>query len=1085
MEPIQSIPPVQLTGIAKGLQVLGKGKVRWTVKDTAGQLRNLEHFAYYVPECAPRLLCPQAYMKHLKGLGPEYAEVRTAFNDDEYRITNLPHADIDVPLNPMNNLWVSAGYNASVVERRACELNLCVTHADNQNLSEPQKELLRWHFRLGHLHFDAIKLLFRRGSLASSEAQRQLHRRAALCEPPKCASCQFGKAKRRPAPGTNRTPDLNREGALKRDNLLPGQCVSVDHFVSSTKGRLYTSMGKSSSTTMYSGGCIFVDHSSGYVHVEHQVATTSHETLESKHKFERMCFDNGVTVQTYLSDNGRAFRNKEFADELRTFKQVSRFAGVGAHHHNGVAERNIQTIMSMARTMMLHAAIRWPETADTAHWPMAVDYAVEIFNHLPNTKSGLAPIDVFTGSKWPATKCHDFHVWGSPAYVLDAKLADGKKIPRWKPRSRRAVFLGHSPQHATSIPLVLNLLTGSLSGQFHVVFDDWFTTISTPESAIDPHSEPWSNLFGESRFQYVFDDGDPVPGLHDEWLVDEDDAKRRQQVLDRLDKVAAAQRNVYEQPISYVQPPMVPTVHAPTLPTTPSVNADHGGLLSGSPTDPPPTPLEPSTAPTAAPREETPLPRETTVESREPTRESTPPTPRRVSWASPLPPHRRVTSPKKLAKAIAAPVRRSERTTKGLPPERLIELNYHSMDCILDGSMQDIGAYLAEAYPAATNDPDTLSYDEAMASPDREHYLAAMAEEISGLQRQGTWSVIKKAEASGKILPGTWTFRRKRRPDGTIKKYKARYCVRGDLQEKVEDSWAPVAMWSTVRLVMFFSLFFRYHTRCIDFSNAFVQAVLNDPIFIHLPRGYYSTTGDDVCLKLHKSLYGITQAPKLWYEHLTGALMRRGFTQSRLDPCLFYRGSIILVIYVDDCLLASKDDADLVKLIAELKEDFDLTEEGEISEYLGINVARQEQRFVLTQGGLIDRVISATGLKDCKENWTPAHIAPLGKDEHLPAFDESWSYASVVGMLMYLANNSRPDIAFAVNQCARFTHNPRSSHAKAVKMIVRYLAKTRTEGLTLEPSGTLSVDCHVDADFAGLWKREDDQDPLCVKSRTG
>ena len=113
--------------------------------------------------------------------------------------------------------------------------------------------------------------------------------------------------------------------------------------------------------------------------------------------------DSGVIVQSYLSDNGKAFTNKEHVAESAAFKQVSHFAGVGAHHHNGVAERNIQTIMSMARTMMLHAAIRWCDTADTTLWPMAVDHAVYIHNHLPNRKNGLAPLDISQALNGPPT----------------------------------------------------------------------------------------------------------------------------------------------------------------------------------------------------------------------------------------------------------------------------------------------------------------------------------------------------------------------------------------------------------------------------------------------------------------------------------------------------------------------------------------------------------------------------------------------------------------------------------------------------------------------------------------------------------
>ena len=88
-------------------------------------------------------------------------------------------------------------------------------------------------------------------------------------------------------------------------------------------------------------------------------------------------------------------------------------------------------------------------------------------------------------------------------------------------------------------------------------------------------------------------------------------------------------------------------------------------------------------------------------------------------------------------------------------------------------------------------------------------------------------------------------------------------------------------------------------------------------------------------------------------------------------------------------------------------------------------------------------------------------------------------------MIMYLASNSRPEIQFAVHQCARFTHNPKQSHSNAVKRIVRYLIATKNDGLVFNRSKELKLDCYAGADFAGLWSHESDQDPVCVKSRTG
>ena len=88
-------------------------------------------------------------------------------------------------------------------------------------------------------------------------------------------------------------------------------------------------------------------------------------------------------------------------------------------------------------------------------------------------------------------------------------------------------------------------------------------------------------------------------------------------------------------------------------------------------------------------------------------------------------------------------------------------------------------------------------------------------------------------------------------------------------------------------------------------------------------------------------------------------------------------------------------------------------------------------------------------------------------------------------MLTYLAGHSRPYIAFAVHQCARFTFAPKRSHEEAVKRIVRYLIGTKDKGLIIKPAKDLSIDLYVDADFAGLWSVEDKHDPNSVRSRTG
>ena len=87
--------------------------------------------------------------------------------------------------------------------------------------------------------------------------------------------------------------------------------------------------------------------------------------------------------------------------------------------------------------------------------------------------------------------------------------------------------------------------------------------------------------------------------------------------------------------------------------------------------------------------------------------------------------------------------------------------------------------------------------------------------------------------------------------------------------------------------------------------------------------------------------------------------------------------------------------------------------------------------------------------------------------------------------MLYLAGHTRPDISFAVHQCARFSFNPKRMHGKYLKRIGKYLKNTRDKGIILKPSKELKIDAYPDADFTGLWGFEDPQDPICTRSRMG
>ena len=401
------------------------------------------------------------------------------------------------------------------------------------------------------------------------------------------------------------------------------------------------------------------------------------------------------------------------------------------------------------------------------------------------------------------------------------------------------------------------------------------------------------------------------------------------------------------------------------------------------------------------------------------------------------------------------------------------------------------------------NDPDNPSFNEALTGQYAAEFSAAMIKEIKTLIAINTWTPIPRTKVpltkdgqKRPILPGTWAFKIKRLPDGTVSKFKARYCVRGDKQKAGVDyfeTYAPVVQWSTVRLILTLILKNNWVTKQVDYTNAFAQATLREDVFIEPPRGFGRRDRVDMVLKLIRSLYGLKQAPKTFYEKLRDGLIERGFTQSKIDPCLFMKKDLVCVVYVDDTIFAGPNadilEAEITGLGVckdEQRHTFQLRDEGEVGDFLGVRIERRENNsFKLSQPGLIDKVLKASDMESSNSTITPSLTTPLGKDTEGEPYHESWEYPQIIGMLMFLSTNSRPDIAFAVNQCARFTHCPKASHALAVKRILRYLKGTKDKGMILTPFDDLRVDCYVDADFAGQYQSEDHQDPTCVKSRSG
>ncbi len=202
----------------------------------------------------------------------------------------------------------------------------------------------------------------------------------------------------------------------------------------------------------------------------------------SKDKFKEWLWKQAAAqVCHFHLDNG-VFTADSFCQDCYNKKQTQSFSAVRSQHQNAQAEHAFQTIMYMARTFLIHVSLHWDDCRvdDLSLWSFAVQHAAWLYNRLPNQVSGLTPIKLAT-----KTKTDHWDLLRTPVFVLNPKLQDGKKIPKWNCRSRLGKFLGFSDEHSSLAANVWNLTTGYISPQFHLVFYNEFEMVIGTGGATD------------------------------------------------------------------------------------------------------------------------------------------------------------------------------------------------------------------------------------------------------------------------------------------------------------------------------------------------------------------------------------------------------------------------------------------------------------------------------------------------------------------------------------------------------------------------------------------------------------------------
>lgn len=332
-----------------------------------------------------------------------------------------------------------------------------------------------------------------------------------------------------------------------------------------------------------------------------------------------------------------------------------------------------------------------------------------------------------------------------------------------------------------------------------------------------------------------------------------------------------------------------------------------------------------------------------------------------------------------------------------------------------------------------------------------------------------------------KILSNRWVFKTKINQKGEIEKLKARLVVRGHTQREgidYQEAFSPVARYESIRALLAASANDEMHVHQMDVTSAYVQGDLSDEVYMEQPEMYVQRGEESKVCKLLKPLYGLKQSGREWYRKLDGYITSNGGIRTAADPCVYVFGKdnrqVITIVYVDDLILASKEIEELKRVKTNLKSTFKMVDLGPIHDVLGISVEREGQTgsILLSQERYVKELLSRFKMEDVKSVSTPIESTIKITKEMCPNSEEERQemenrpYRELIGGLNYLANATRPDIAYAASTLSRFCANPGRTHWILAKRVLRYLKGTQNYGIKYSKDKS-NVTAYTDSDWAG------------------
>ena len=363
------------------------------------------------------------------------------------------------------------------------------------------------------------------------------------------------------------------------------------------------------------------------------------------------------------------------------------------------------------------------------------------------------------------------------------------------------------------------------------------------------------------------------------------------------------------------------------------------------------------------------------------------------------------------------------------------------------------------------------SYREAIESPDCENWKTAMNDEMNSLKVNETFTLTTLPEGR-KLVGGRWVYAIKEGSNG-IQNYKARFVAKGYSQEKGVDyneTFAPTANLSSIRSLMQIAAQHDLILHQMDVKTAYLNAPIDCEIYMEQPEGFEisSENGEKLVYRLNKSLYGLKQSGRNWNSMLHSYLLENGYVQNPTEHCMYIKqiGTkiIILLIWVDDIIIAASNDKLLNEAKTMLQTKFSMKDLGKLSHFLGIDFTQGQGFVTMSQKTYLIKVLERFQMTDCKPRSTPSEPKLECCDES-PA--DARKYREAVGSLIYAMTCTRPDICYIVTKLSQNLSKPLVAHWTAVKHVLRYIKGTLDYELCYRKcDSNLRLIGYSDADWA-------------------